>query len=367
MLYVVDTPPLFGTAGQQANNDDGQVYGFTGFVSYPKIQDLQAIVELWAQYFGGIMGEWSQGADSAHTRWGFWFPYDASVNPNGTDSFQPARTFFDFSRMRELCYVRMPIGYSSQSMTHQGALFLDADPLSGYPDYCAQNNLFAGCDGSEGSVESLFGDCVGVGGKWYYNDSTTTGITRALPLKDACGTQPFNPNQLAVQEDLISLWRNVKNVANHYLYHLTPNATMFSNGSFGQPFDRAYNQPSTYVRQRRTRMTNSVFSSDDFDTGFQPYYSGYYNTTYTERHEWYRTAEDIDSDNYQYAWYALDDKVTKTNSDQWLWKNVPSPSELFGQNVPLKRDLLIVWKVEYRAGYRYSNQSSTTWTINYTG
>ena len=35
--------------------------------------------------------------------------------------------------------------------------------------------------------------------------------------------------------------------------------------------------------------------------------------------------------------------------------------------MPLKRDLLIVWKVEYRAGYRYSNPSSTTWTINYWG
>lgn len=77
-------------------------------------------------------------------------------------------------------------------------------------------------------------------------------------------------------------------------------------------------------------MTNSVYSSDDFDTGFQTYYSGYYNTTFTERHEWYRTAEDIDNDNYQYAWYGLDDKVTKTNSDQWLWKNVPIPSEKFG-------------------------------------
>lgn len=79
-------------------------------------------------------------------------------------------------------------------MTHQGALFLSADPFTAYPDYCAQNNLFAGCDGSEGSVESLFGYCVGVDGKWYYNDSTTTGITRALPLRDVCGTQPFQPN-----------------------------------------------------------------------------------------------------------------------------------------------------------------------------
>lgn len=51
-------------------------------------------------------------------------------------------------------------------------------------------------------------------------------------------------------------------------------------------------------------MTNSVYQSDDFDTGFQPYYSGYYNTTFTEHHEWYRTAEDIDNDTYQYAWYG---------------------------------------------------------------
>ena len=46
---------------------------------------------------------------------------------------------------------------------------------------------------------------------------------------------------------------------------------------------------------------------------------------------------------------------------------MPIPSELFGQNVPLTRDLLIVWKVEYRAGYQYSDEGSRTWTTNYTG
>lgn len=51
----------------------------------------------------------------------------------------------------------------------------------------------------------------------------------------------------------------------------------------------------------------------------------------------------------------------------WLWKNVPVPSTLFAQNVPLTRKLLIVWKVEYRAGYQYSDESSRTWTINYWG
>lgn len=82
----------------------------------------------------------------------------------------------------------MPIGYNSIHMTHKGALFLDADPLSLYPDYCAQNVNFANCDYSEGSIESLFGDVAGVDGNWYYNDTSTTGLTRALPLKDLCGT-----------------------------------------------------------------------------------------------------------------------------------------------------------------------------------
>ena len=148
---------------------------------------------------------------------------------------------------------------------------------------------------------------------------------------------------------------------------LTPEDDMFSNGSFGQPFDRAYNQPSTYVRERRRRKINCVRQSDNFDTGFESYYTGYYNTTFTEHHEWYREADDIDSNTFQYAWYGLDDKITKTNSDQWLWKHVPIPSTTFGQQVVLTRDLLIVWKVEYRAGYRYSDQSSTTWTTNYWG
>lgn len=56
MLYVVDTPPVFNVT--QGNNDDGKTYGLTGFMSYPKMLDLQEIVELWSQYYGGIMGEW---------------------------------------------------------------------------------------------------------------------------------------------------------------------------------------------------------------------------------------------------------------------------------------------------------------------
>lgn len=40
MLYVVDTPPIFG-------NDD-KVYGIDGLISFPKIEDLEAAVELWA-------------------------------------------------------------------------------------------------------------------------------------------------------------------------------------------------------------------------------------------------------------------------------------------------------------------------------
>lgn len=46
---------------------------------------------------------------------------------------------------------------------------------------------------------------------------------------------------------------------------------------------------------------------------------------------------------------------------------MPIPSSTFGQQVALSRNLLIVWKVEYRAGYRNSNQSSITWTKNYWG
>lgn len=297
------------------------------------------------------MSEFSQGATSDNTRWAFWFQH-----------FKPSRTFFDYQRVWDLFYTYLPIGYSSASMTHSGAMFLDADPLSLYPDYCAQNAFFQNCDGSEGCIESLFGDVVGIDGNWYYNDSTTTGITRALPLKDVCGTHPFKPNQMTLKKDIVAMWQNLQPVSNSYLYLLVPEVNMFTpgssagSGSFGQPFDKAYNQGSTYQRWRRKEMFNSNhndFTSDD------PYYSGYYNTTFTEHHWWYREAEDdaTDPDYYHYAWYGLDDRIEKTNSDQWMWKNVPIPSTLWGQNVALARSLLSVWKVEYTTEVRYSDSN----------
>jgi hypothetical protein len=164
------------------------------------------------------------------------------------------------------------------------------------------------------------------------NESTTTGITPAEPLKNACGSHPFTPNQFILKDTMKEIWRNVKRVANPNLYLLTPERNMFNygGGSFGQPFDQAYNQGSTYQRWRIEQIINS--NNRDFNRDFL-FYSGYYDTTFSTRHRWYREAEDdaVDPDHYyHYVWYALDDRMVKDNQDQWMWKNLPIPSTLFG-------------------------------------
>lgn len=125
MLYTVDTPPIFGYDAQTQQTND-KIYGLDGHLSFPVLQDLQAVVELWAQYYGCVMSEWSRGAQSSNTRWGFWF-----------NEFKPSRSFFDYQRMYNICRVDLPIGYGQATMAHQGSLWMDYDPLTNYPDFCA--------------------------------------------------------------------------------------------------------------------------------------------------------------------------------------------------------------------------------------
>lgn len=55
MLYVVDTPPLWNT---------DKVYGIDGHLSFPNLEDIQAAVELWAQFYGLLESELANGAVS---------------------------------------------------------------------------------------------------------------------------------------------------------------------------------------------------------------------------------------------------------------------------------------------------------------
>lgn len=129
----------------------------------------------------------------------------------------------------------------------------------------------------------------------------------------------------------------------------------------------AYNQGTTYQRWEKTQKFNSINSDFTRDV---PFYSGYYDTTFTMKYRWSMTAEDDAADPehyYHYVWEALDDRLVKTNQDQWLWKHVPIPSSLFGEHVLDSRDLLIVWKVSYTTGYKWSGGSEkpATPTIYY--
>lgn len=192
MLYVIDTPPIFGYDAQTQQTND-KVYGLDGHLSFPVLQDIQAIVELWAQYYGCTMSEWSQGAQSSDTRWDFWF-----------SRFKPSRSFLDYQRMYNLCRVDLPIGYSQAAMSHRGSLWLDYNPFTRYPDFCAQNALFEFCDGQEGFINTAFNSSPPQ--TFYLNESSTTGVTLAEPLKNVCGTHPFTPNQFALKDDIIQMW-----------------------------------------------------------------------------------------------------------------------------------------------------------------
>lgn len=63
MLYVVDTPPIWNT---------DKVYGIDGHLSFPNLEDIQAAVELWAQFYGLLESELANGVVSTQTRWHFW-------------------------------------------------------------------------------------------------------------------------------------------------------------------------------------------------------------------------------------------------------------------------------------------------------
>lgn len=122
-----------------------KIYGLSGYLSFPKLEELQAMVELWTQWYACVMGEWSQGVTDSLTRWDFWRSH-----------FHWGRTFLSYDRMWDLCYTYLPIAYGQGQMTHQGAAWQNYNPLTQYPDQCSQNNLLANCDGSELMIDHLF-------------------------------------------------------------------------------------------------------------------------------------------------------------------------------------------------------------------
>ena len=134
--------------------------------------------------------------------------------------------------------MELPFGYAS-SRNHQGAIWQNVNPLVNYPDFCAQNMLFANAAGDEGFISSVFPS------GFYYNDANAQS-----PINSMFGTHPFRVNPALLKKDIQAMWRNLKNVCNPYLYLMVPNRLMFSSGSYGQPFDKAYNAPSSYKRVR---------------------------------------------------------------------------------------------------------------------
>lgn len=98
-----------------------------------------------------------------------------------------------------------------------------------------------------------------------------------------------------------------------------------------------------------------------------PFKFGYTDEAFTVHEEWSRRATtSYDSgaydptDYYHYEWDKTVDHLAKTNIDNWMWKNIPVPSTLWGDNVPLSRSLLIVWRVDYTHTITRVNSSTST-------
>lgn len=237
--------------------------------------------------------------------------------------------------------MELPFGYAS-ARNHQGAVWQGVDPLAGYADFCAQNMLFANAAGDEGFLSSVFP------AGFYYNDADAT-----RPINAMFGTHPFRVNPALLKKDIQAMWRNLKGVCNPYLYMMTPNNLMFDSGQYGQPFDKAYNAPATYRRVREYQRQNAA-QPDPVQTT-DPYRQGYSDEAFTAHEEWSRSARTYYDDGttdpddyYHYEWQKTVDRLEKTNADGWMWKNVPVPSTLWGDNVPLARSLLTVWRAEWR-------------------
>ena len=58
-----------------------------------------------------------------------------------------------------------------------------------------------------------------------------------------------------------------------------------------------------------------------------------------------------DPNYYHYKWYRLADYMKNETSDSYLQRNVPIPSALFGDNVLLERNLMAVWRVDWKHDY----------------
>ena len=250
MTYVVNTPPIYG-------NDD-KIYPITGTLSFPKLEDLEALVELWSQYYACLNSEWQNGAYGAYpghsdgVRWNFW-----------NDDFHPERGFFDFNRVRTLCYNNAtPHGLPWQkNYQHRGALYFNADPLT---NYNTQHDwIFDFTGGSSPEVISQH-----FGSDMFYNDSSDTSPPYH-GIIDTFGTHPFWVSQFNLKSDVVQMFRNIKPIANSYLYFLTPSQAMFSSGSssgsgqYGQPFDMAYHVEADHPYQRMKHYeTQNGFSPD---------------------------------------------------------------------------------------------------------
>ena len=54
--------------------------------------------------------------------------------------------------------------------------------------------------------------------------------------------------------------------------------------------------------------------------------------------------------------------MRKNVQDQYLWKNVPIPSRLWGEEVAKERQLLILWEINHRINQ--SKMTSGQYTVN---
>ena len=352
MKYVVNTPPIYG------NTD--KIYGIEGSLYNYKLEELQAIVELWSQYYGAITGEWKQGAVSTDTFWNFM----AQDFGKGV--------FLDYDRMYSLCYTKLPRdmgGYTIDATSC--ALWQDFDPLSYYPSGLYGDNIFFdnveqdGYDGDFLASANTFNQQL-LDFYYYSRQSQTIVSPLVLPIADICGTHPFAPNAATLKKDMVQIWQNLKNVASHDLYLLTPSSGthMFSQGSGTEPFSRAKysgtNYSSSSIRQHVNESpapapvvgqvrygydTDSFTVKESFDYGQRTYYDdGTSDPTDFHHLEWNREVFSLNN----------------TSGDNYLYKMVPVPMEAFAHPdddpddpfVPQSRSLLIVWRVELDVRYK---------------
>ena len=278
MNYVVNTPTLFG------NTD--KVYGISNWLSFPNMEEIQAMTELWTQFYGLCAGEFQHGGDSTTKVWPFW-----------TTDFKPSRTFFDWNRLVQLGQYLTSGGYSflfPSGNKAQGAIYLSENPLqylSGQIQLDPFGRSWASADGSDVQINYLFN------GTPYYYDTTvdSTLVGQVHPITDLFGTfydstpsSYWKINQFKLRDGIEEMWKNLQPICNNDLYSLVYAYSMFGpgtatqgdyedGGNFGQALDKVYyddqtrvpqHDGSTYQNWLKDEYYNSQNPADDVSRDF---------------------------------------------------------------------------------------------------